>query len=69
MILLSQITRNKARVVFDVELEGSARKLVTVKSALQIANKMSYPVDVKLTKSLSLNQFRCWYFLFALVGL
>ncbi|XP_012282695.1 vacuolar protein sorting-associated protein 13D isoform X2 [Orussus abietinus] len=42
----------KARVVFEVELEGSARKLVTVRSALRVVNKLAYPVDVKLEKSL-----------------
>ncbi|XP_015113187.1 vacuolar protein sorting-associated protein 13D isoform X1 [Diachasma alloeum] len=46
----------KARVVFAVELEGSARKLVTVRSALQIANKLSHPVDIKLEK-LGFSQF------------
>ncbi|XP_044592109.1 vacuolar protein sorting-associated protein 13D isoform X2 [Cotesia glomerata] len=42
----------KARVVFTVELEGSARKLVTVRSALQVVNKMAYNVDIRLEKSL-----------------
>lgn len=46
----------KARVVFSVELEGSARKLVTVRSALQIVNKISNSVDIKLEK-LGLSQF------------
>lgn len=43
----------KARIVFNVDLEGSARKLVTVRSALQVVNKLSYHVDLKLEKSLS----------------
>lgn len=43
----------KARIVFNVELEGSARKLVTVRSALLVVNKLSYDVDLKLEKSLS----------------
>ena len=43
----------KARVVFSVELEGSARKLVTVRSALQVVNKLRYNIDLKLEKSLS----------------
>ncbi|XP_029047151.1 vacuolar protein sorting-associated protein 13D isoform X1 [Osmia bicornis bicornis] len=45
----------KARIVFAVELEGSARKLVTVRSALQISNKLKHPVEIKMEKSL--NQF------------
>lgn len=40
----------KARVVFAVELEGSARKLVTVRSALQVFNKLAYAVEIKLEK-------------------
>ncbi|XP_015598611.1 vacuolar protein sorting-associated protein 13D isoform X2 [Cephus cinctus] len=43
---------SKARVVFAVELEGSARKLVTVRSALQVLNKLAYTVEVKLEKPL-----------------
>ena len=49
----------KARVIFNVELEGSARKLVTVRSALRIVNKLSFAVDIKMVKSLS--QFSCKY--------
>ncbi|KZC09178.1 Vacuolar protein sorting-associated protein 13D [Dufourea novaeangliae] len=45
----------KARIVFAVELEGSARKLVTVRSALQISNKLRHTVEIKMEKSL--NQF------------
>ncbi len=37
-----------ARVVFDVSLEGSARKLVTVRSALLLENKLATPVQMKL---------------------
>ncbi|CAD1471583.1 unnamed protein product, partial [Heterotrigona itama] len=44
----------KARIVFAVELEGSARKLVTVRSALQISNKLKHTVEVKMEKSLNL---------------
>lgn len=47
----------KARIVFAVELEGSARKLVTVRSALQISNKLKHTVEIKMEKSL--NQFGC----------
>lgn len=37
-----------ARVVVAVTLDGSARKLVTIRSALILANQLHYPVDVKL---------------------
>ena len=40
-----------ARVVFDVKLEGSARKLVTIRSALLISNLLPYPVELKLDNS------------------
>ncbi|XP_046414322.1 vacuolar protein sorting-associated protein 13D isoform X1 [Neodiprion fabricii] len=46
----SQLMFPKARVVFAVELEGSARKLVTVRSALQVINKLDYAVEIKLEK-------------------
>nr|CAI5831310.1 unnamed protein product [Callosobruchus analis] len=36
------------RIVFDVTLEGSARKLVTVRSALLIINNLPQPVEIKL---------------------
>ncbi|XP_058797313.1 intermembrane lipid transfer protein Vps13D isoform X2 [Phymastichus coffea] len=48
-----EMVSSKARIVFNVELEGSARKLVTVRSALQVVNKLSYNIDLKLEKSLS----------------
>ena len=48
-----QLITTKARIVFNVELEGSARKLVTVRSALQFINKLNYTIDLKLDKSLS----------------
>ncbi|XP_043510420.1 vacuolar protein sorting-associated protein 13D isoform X2 [Frieseomelitta varia] len=50
---LFQILTPKARIVFAVELEGSARKLVTIRSALQISNKLKHTVEVKMEKSLS----------------
>ncbi|XP_026669305.1 vacuolar protein sorting-associated protein 13D isoform X1 [Ceratina calcarata] len=52
---LFQMLTPKARIVFAVELEGSARKLVTVRSALQICNRLMHTVEVKIEKSL--NQF------------
>ncbi len=36
------------RVVFDVTLEGSARKVITVRSALMVHNCLEDPVDIKL---------------------
>lgn len=50
----------KARIVFTVELEGSARKLVTVRSALQVVNKLAYAIQIKMEKSL--NQIGCQSF-------
>lgn len=44
---------SKARIVFSVKLEGSARKLITVRSALQVHNKLNFDVDLKLEKSIS----------------
>lgn len=38
----------QARIVFDVTLEGSARKLITVRSALLLHNLLELPVEVKL---------------------
>ncbi|CAK1552704.1 unnamed protein product [Leptosia nina] len=38
----------EARVVLEVSLEGSARKLVTVRSALCVRNDLPHPVDVRL---------------------
>ncbi|XP_033641822.1 vacuolar protein sorting-associated protein 13D-like isoform X2 [Asterias rubens] len=37
-----------ARVLFHVTLEGSARKLVTVQSALTVVSHLSVPMDIKL---------------------
>ncbi|TRY62990.1 hypothetical protein TCAL_03981 [Tigriopus californicus] len=42
-----------ARIVCDVRLEGSARKLIAVRSALQVANVLPHPMDLKLETSLS----------------
>ncbi|KAL1131085.1 hypothetical protein AAG570_012322 [Ranatra chinensis] len=38
----------QARIVLEVTLEGSARKVVTVRSALQIKNHLNHTVEVKL---------------------
>lgn len=37
-----------ARIVFEVSLEGSARKLVTVRSALRLVNKLPHAVEVRV---------------------
>ena len=37
-----------ARVVFAVTLQGTARKLVTVRSALMINNRLPDPVEIKM---------------------
>ena len=42
------ISQSAVRVVFDVSLEGSARKVVTVRSALMVENRLPQPVSVKM---------------------
>lgn len=42
---------DKARIVFDVKLDGQARKLVTVRSALVVTNKLPTSVDISLGPS------------------
>ncbi|XP_060085097.1 intermembrane lipid transfer protein VPS13D-like [Ylistrum balloti] len=37
-----------ARIVFDVHQEGSARKVITVRSALMVINKLDRTVDLKM---------------------
>ena len=37
-----------ARFVFDVTQEGSARKVITVRSALIIVNKLHMPVTISM---------------------
>lgn len=41
-----------ARIVFDVALEGKARKSVTVRSALLIVNKLPENLEIKLESQL-----------------
>ena len=53
-----------ARVVFDVSLEGRARKVVTLRSALMIKNKMDLPVEIKLQGLTSLHGLLSGYFFF-----
>ncbi|GBP32066.1 Vacuolar protein sorting-associated protein 13D [Eumeta japonica] len=40
-----------ARVVLEVSLEGSARKLVTVRSALQLVNRLPHAVEVRVDRA------------------
>lgn len=44
--------------MFEVSLEGSARKLVTVRSALQIVNRLPDPVEVRVDHALPAGQLR-----------
>ncbi|OWF52509.1 Vacuolar protein sorting-associated protein 13D [Mizuhopecten yessoensis] len=37
-----------ARIVFDVHQEGSARKVITVRSALMVVNKLDCTIDLKM---------------------
>ena len=37
-----------ARIVFDVTLDGSARKLITVRSALLVQNKLANAMEVMI---------------------
>jgi len=43
-----QVDLPHARIVFAITLEGSARKLVTVRSALIIENALTEAVEAKL---------------------
>lgn len=54
----SQKTGAEARLVFEVSLEGSARKLVTVRSALQIVNHLPDLVEVRVDHALAAGQLR-----------
>lgn len=42
-----------ARVVFAISLEGTARKLITVRSALILNNTLSEAVEAKLENTFS----------------
>merc|ERR1719232_1634655 len=37
-----------ARIVFEVKMEGSSKKLIIVRSALQIENRLSVPIKIRL---------------------
>lgn len=49
-----------ARVVFDVSIEGSARKVITVRSALLIHNQLDEKVQVKLENTLPYADGKWW---------
>ncbi|CAG9818576.1 unnamed protein product [Phaedon cochleariae] len=49
-----------ARIVFDVTLEGSARKLVTVRSALLLVNYLPQALEVKLESRPPRDAFDPW---------
>ncbi|XP_053392152.1 intermembrane lipid transfer protein VPS13D-like, partial [Mercenaria mercenaria] len=40
--------QQKARVVFDIQQEGSARKVITLRSALIVSNRLDAPIELKL---------------------
>lgn len=48
------------RIVFDIALEGSARKLVTVRSALLVINNLPQAVEVKLENRLPHDAVTMW---------
>lgn len=47
----AQKTGALARLVLEVSLEGSARKLVTVRSALLLRNLLPHPVELRLDRA------------------
>lgn len=50
------------RVVFEVTMEGSARKVITVRSALIVKNKLETPMELRLD-SPSAPDSKCCIFL------
>ncbi|KAJ8974055.1 hypothetical protein NQ317_002301 [Molorchus minor] len=48
------------RIVFDVALEGSARKLVTIRSALLIVNSLPLAVEINLKNKLPNDDLARW---------
>lgn len=50
----------RSRIVFAVTLEGSARKLVTVRSALKFVNKLDHPVLMKMEHLFGHLNIRSW---------
>uniref|UniRef100_A0A182JQ44 UBA domain-containing protein n=1 Tax=Anopheles christyi TaxID=43041 RepID=A0A182JQ44_9DIPT len=50
----------RARIVFGVTMEGSAQKLITVRSALKLINKLDLPVLVKMEHLFGHLNIRHW---------
>ena len=48
--MFQYVDQQPARVVFDITLIGTARKLITVRSALMLQNKLDCDMDVKMEK-------------------
>ena len=53
-------TAPRARIVFAVTLEGSAQKLITVRSALKFLNKLDHPVLMKMEHLFGHLNIRSW---------
>ena len=43
--------RPPARLVFEIRMEGSARKVITVRSALCVDNQLDCDVEVRMTET------------------
>lgn len=50
----------KSRIVFEVSLEGSAQKLITVRSALRLHNRLYNPIFIKMEHLFNYLGFREW---------
>lgn len=48
VIVLQFLDVPAARLIFEVTIEGSARKVITVRSALMIHNQLEDEVEVRL---------------------
>lgn len=53
-------TAPRSRIVFAVTLEGSARKLITVRSALKFSNKLDHPILMKMEHLFGHLNIRSW---------
>lgn len=56
----AQEDQPQARIVFDVALEGTARKLVTIRSALMVINKLPESVELKFETPLPDSAVTVW---------
>ena len=50
----------RARIVFGVTLEGSAQKLITVRSALRFNNRLDHPILMKMEHLFGHLNIRNW---------